>query len=415
MVNICFYFQVHQPFRMKKYSIFDIGRDHDYFDSKKNIDTMLKVAKKCYLPMNSLLLNLLNDIDEFKIAFSITGTALEQFESYCPEVLQSFKDLADTGKVEFLSETYHHSLSYLHSKEEFKEQVEMHYNKIRKLFRQKPTVFRNTELVYNNELAAYVERMGFKAVLAEGWDPYLQWRSPNFVYRPYGCSKIKLLLKNYRLSDDIAFRFSNRGWNEWPLKSEKYVQWLNSVNGNGTNINLFMDYETFGEHQWADTGIFEFMKALPYDILKHPDNSFMTPSEVAKRFDAVGDIDIPHMLSWADLERDLSAWLGNKMQQSAIKRLYMLESSVKETGDKELIETWRKLQTSDHLYYMSTKYFSDGDVHKYFNPYDSPYDGFITFMNIINDLSLRINTLNPSKINKCVRCSIANNSNIFAE
>ena len=211
MVNVCFYFQVHQPFRMKKYSIFDIGRDHDYFDSKKNIDTMLKVAKKCCLPMNSLLLNLLNDIDEFKIAFSITGTALEQFESYCPEVLQSFKDLADTGKVEFLSETYHHSLSYLHSKEEFKEQVEMHYNKIRKLFRYKPTVFRNTELVYNNELAAYVERMGFKAVLAEGWDPYLQWRSPNFVYRPYGCSKIKLLLKNYRLSDDIAFRFSNRG------------------------------------------------------------------------------------------------------------------------------------------------------------------------------------------------------------
>ncbi|MBD3313153.1 alpha-amylase, partial [Candidatus Woesearchaeota archaeon] len=240
---------------------------------------------------------------------------------------------------------------------------------------------------------------GYKAILAEGWDNYLQWRSPNFVYRPYGCSKIKLLLKNYKLSDDIAFRFSNRGWNEWPLTTEKYVDWVNQANGNGTNINLFMDYETFGEHQWADTGIFDFMKALPGQILNNPDNGFVTPSEAAK-LDPVGELDVPHVLSWADLERDLSAWLGNKMQQSAISRLYSLEKDIISTGDKELLETWRKLQTSDHFYYMSTKYFSDGDVHKYFNPYENPYDGFITFMNVLNDLIMRVNAQNPSKINK---------------
>ncbi|MBU0536001.1 MAG: glycoside hydrolase family 57 protein [Nanoarchaeota archaeon] len=408
MVNICLYFQVHQPFRLRNYSVFEIGKNNEYFDSKKNIQTMLKVAEKCYLPMNRLLLDHLKNIDGFKVAFSITGTAIEQFEKYCPEVLQSFKDLAATGKVEFLSETYYHSLSYLYSKQEFKDQIEMHMALMKKHFKAKPTVFRNTELIYNNEMAAFVEKLGYKAMIAEGWDNYLQWRSPNFVYRPYGTSKIKLLLKNYRLSDDVAFRFSNKGWNEWPLTAEKYCKWLNSVNGNGTNINLFMDYETFGEHQWADTGIFDFMKAFPYEVLKHPDNGFVTPSEAAKQ-EPVGELDIPHVLSWADLERDLSAWLGNKMQNSAISRLYQLERSVMETGNKELIDTWRKLQTSDHFYYMSTKYFSDGDVHKYFNPYDSPYDGFITFMNVLNDLMLRVNTLNPSKINKYLSSSIARN------
>ncbi len=409
MVNICFYFQVHQPFRLRRYPIFDIGKSRDYFDSSKNISTMRKVADKCYLPMNRLLLNVMDEIPEFKASFSVTGTALEQFEQYCPEVLDSFKELKRTGRVEFLSETYHHTLAYLYSKDEFREQVEMHRKKIKKLFGAKPKVFRNTELIYNNEIAAYAEKMGFKAILAEGWDHYLQWRSPNFVYTPYGCSRIKLLLKNYKLSDDIAFRFSNRGWSEWPLTAERYASWVSNINGNGTNVNLFMDYETFGEHQWKDTGVFDFMRSLPRELLKHPDNSFTTPSEAAKMKD-VGEIDIPYMMSWADLERDLSAWTGNKMQQSAVRRLYMLEKSVKESGNKELIELWRKLQTSDHLYYMCTKYFSDGDVHKYFNPYDSPYDAFITFMNILHDLSYRVNAPESSKINKCAACSVCNNS-----
>lgn len=394
MVNLCFYFQVHQPFRLRKYSVFDIGKSNDYFDRKKNIEVISKVGKKCYLPMNNLLLEQINEHKnsdrDFKAAFSITGTALEQFEQYYPDILQSFKDLADTKKVEFLSETYYHSLSYLYSKDEFKEQVEMHRRKIKKLFGQNPTIFRNTELIYNNEMAKYIEDMGYKGILAEGWDHCLGWRSPNFVYRPVGCSKIKLLLKNYRLSDDIAFRFSNRSWNEWPLTVEKYAKWINSVNGNGTNINMFMDYETFGEHQWEDTGIFEFMMKLPSELLKHPDNRFKLPSELVREHEPVGEVDIPFTLSWADLERDLSAWIGNRMQQSAIKQLYMLEREIKKLGDKELLETWRKMQTSDHFYYMCVKYFSDGDVHKYFNPYDNPYDGFITYINILNDLIIRV-------------------------
>lgn len=400
MVNICFYFQVHQPFRLRKYSVFDIGKNDNYFDRKKNIEVMHKVGRKCYLPMNRLLLDLIekhkDSKREFKVAFSLTGTAMEQFEEYFPDVLQSFKDLAKTKRVEFLSETYYHSLSYLYSKDEFVDQVEMHSNKIKKLFGQKPTIFRNTELIYNNEMAKFVEWMGFKGILAEGWDHYLGWRSPNFVYKPVGCSKLKLLLKNYRLSDDIAFRFSNRSWNEWPLTTEKYMQWINSVNGNGTNINLFMDYETFGEHQWEDTGIFEFMKRLPEEILKNPDNSFKLPSELVKENDPVGEVDIPYTLSWADLERDLSAWLGNRMQQSAIKQLYMLEKDIKRSGDKELLAVWRKMQTSDHFYYMCTKYFSDGDVHKYFNPYDSPYDGFISYMNVLNDMIIKLKQRNDS-------------------
>jgi alpha-amylase len=418
MVDVCFYFQVHQPFRLRKYSVFEIGKSGsqscvpDYFDHEKNEKTMQKIAGKCYLPMNNLLLGLLNDIEDFKASFSLTGTAIEQFERYSPQVLQSFRDLADTGKVEFLSETYYHTLSYLYSKREFKQQVEMHSRKIKDLFHQKPKVFRNTELIYNNELAGYVENMGYKAILAEGWDHHLQWRSPNFVYKPFGCNNIKLLLKNYRLSDDIAFRFSNKGWKEWPLTSEKYATWMNAVNGNGTNVNLFMDYETFGEHQWEDTGIFSFMKALPYELLKHPDNSFKTPSEVADK-DPVGELDIPYALSWADLERDLSAWTGNKMQQSAISKIYAIEQQILASGDPALIDTWRKLQTSDHFYYMSTKYFSDGDVHKYFNPYDNPYDGFINFMNILNDITKRANESKSHKLNKCVSCNQCNKGSIL--
>ncbi|MGM5483572.1 MAG: glycoside hydrolase family 57 protein [Nanobdellota archaeon] len=394
MVAICFYFQVHQPIRLRHYNVFDIGNNSNYFDDNKNREVMQKVARKCYLPMNALLLKLINRYKdserEFKVSFSITGTAMEQFKEYAPEVLQSFKDLAKTGCVEFLSETYHHSLSYLFSKKEFKEQVDMHKDMIKEHFGQEPKVFRNTEIIFNNEIGKFVEDMGYKAVIAEGVDNVLGWRSPNFVYRPVSCNKIKLLLKNYKLSDDIAFRFSNKGWKEWPLSVEKYCSWINSVNGGGEIINLFMDYETFGEHQWEDTGIFSFMENLPEEFFKHSDSEFITCSEAADRFSVKDDIDMHNLTSWADVERDLSAWLGNKIQNSAIYELFEIENKIKGTKDKKLIDDWKKLTTSDHFYYMCTKWFNDGDVHKYFNPYDSPYDSFISFMNVLQDINLRI-------------------------
>ncbi|MBI2655069.1 alpha-amylase, partial [Candidatus Woesearchaeota archaeon] len=294
-------------------------------------------------------------------------------------------------------ETYHHTLSFLYSKEEFKEQVEMHNKKIRQLFSYRPKVFRNTELVYNNELAAFVEKMGYKGILAEGADHILGWRSPNFVYKPKG-PNLKLLLKNYRLSDDIAFRFSEKSWEEYPLTAPKFANWINKINGNGNLVNLFMDYETFGEHQWEDKGIFEFLKHLPHEILKHPDNDFVTPSEAIKKYDSVAELDFPHFVSWADIERDLSAWLGNKMQNEAINQVYALEPHVKLSRNKALIDEWRKLQTSDHFYYMCTKWFNDGDVHKYFNPYDSPYEAFIAYMNILNDFRMKADKLSEVKV-----------------
>jgi alpha-amylase len=335
------------------------------------------------------MLHLIENNPKFKISYSLSGVLLEQLEAYYPEVIESFKKLVKTGNVEILDETYHHSLAFLYSKEEFKEQVMMHNKKIKSLFKFTPKVFRNTELIYSNEIAKYVEEMGYKGILAEGVDHVLQWRSPNFVYRPKG-SKISLLLKNYRLSDDVAFRFSEKTWKEHPLTVEKYSQWINSVNGNGNVINLFMDYETFGEHQWASTGIFKFLKHLPNELLKHPDNNFMTPSEVIDAYQPKGELDIHNLISWADVERDLSAWLGNNMQKSAIQKIYELEKQIKQKGDKELLDRWRKLQTSDHFYYMCTKWFNDGDVHKYFNPHESPYEAFISFMNIVNDLNSRV-------------------------
>jgi alpha-amylase len=375
---------------MRKYSVFEIGKRHDYFDDAKNIEVLKKVARKCYLPANQVMLELLNKHPEFKISYSLSGVFMEQCERWAPEVIESFKALVKTGRVEILSETYHHSLAYLFSKDEFREQVMLHKKKVKELFNATPQVFRNTELIYNNEIANFVEGMGFKGIIAEGWDPVLGWRSANFVYKPKTTRNLALLMKNYRLSDDIAFRFSNKGWPEWPLTTEKFTQWVNNFNGSGECINLFMDYETFGEHQWEDTGIFDFVRHLPSEILKHPDNNFKTPSELIRESKPKDEIDCHNLISWADLERDLSAWLGNRIQQSAINRLYALEKEVKATDDPEILEDWRKLQTSDHFYYMCTKWFSDGDVHKYFNPYDSPYDSFINFANIMNDLVLRV-------------------------
>jgi len=393
MVSVCFYFQLHQPLRLRKYSVFEIGKHNNYFDEHKNESIIKKVAHKCYLPANRIILDLINRTDgRFKVSYSMSGVALEQLERYAPSVIGSFRQLVGTGCVEILDETYHHTLASIYSKDEFNEQIQMHNKKIKQLFNFRPRVFRNTELVYNNEIAELIGKMGYKGILAEGADHILQWRSPDFVYKPKS-TKMKLLLKNYRLSDDIAFRFSEKSWKEFPLTAEKYAGWISKVNGNGNVVNLFMDYETFGEHQWEDKGIFEFLRHLPYEVLKHKDNDFVTPSEAIKRYDAVAELDFPHYVSWADVERDLSAWLGNKMQQEAIKEAYLLESSVKLSNNPALIDEWRKLQTSDHFYYMCTKWFNDGDVHKYFNPYDSPYDAFIAYMNILNDFRIKAGRL----------------------
>jgi alpha-amylase len=395
MPSVCFYFQVHQPRRVKRYRIFDIGNDSHYFndgsDSKTNNRQIIqKVAGKCYLPANQVLLELLERHPKFKVTFSISGVFLEQLEEYAPEVIDSFRALVRTGRVELLNETYYHSLSYLYSPIEFRRQVRLHRKKILDLFDYAPESFRNTELVYNNNLAKEVEDLGFRAIIAEGADHILGWRSPNFIYQPAGTKKIKLLLKNYKLSDDVAFRFSSRDWSEWPLTAPKFSQWVSAVNGNGNLVNLFMDYETLGEHQWEDTGIFNFLRALPEEVLRHPDNDFVTVTEAAERYAPVGEIDAPHFYSWADTERDLSAWLSNSMQQEVARSVYDLENPVLKTHDQQLIDNWRRLGTSDHLYYMCTKWWNDGDVHKYFSPYESPYEAFISFMNVLKDLQLRI-------------------------
>jgi len=399
MASVCFYFQVHQPLRLRHYTVFD--KNDKYFDDYTNAAICRKVANKCYLPTNRLFLDIIRRYEgRFKIAYSLTGILLEQLLSFSPEVMSTFDALAETGCVEFLAETYYHSLSFLYSRDEFLEQVNRHVETIESFFGKKPRVFRNTELLYNNDLATLIESMGnFDAIMTEGADHILGSRSPNFVYRPKGCSRVKLLLKNYSLSDDIAFRFSNRDWSQWPLTADKFARWISDVNGNGNVVNLFMDYETFGEHQWKETGIFDFMRHLPEQILKHPDNDFKTPSEIVDCYEPVDTIDVPHLISWADIERDLSAWVGNAMQSNAIHELYRLEKKIKKNGNEKIIADWRKLQTSDHFYYMCTKYFTDGDVHKYFNPYDSPYDSYINFMNVLGNLSSRCSKQRPLDTN----------------
>ena len=397
MSAICFYFQVHQPYRLRHYTFFDIGANSWYEDENANCGILLKVARKCYLPMNALLLKLIRRHEgQFKVSFSISGTALDQFETYAPEVIQSYRELVATGCVELLSETYNHSRSFLYSPDEFREQVRLHDDRIEELFGVRPTSFRNTELIYNNALAHAVEEMGYKAILAEGADHVLGWRSPNFVYKPSGCESLRLLLKNYRLSDDIAFRFSNHDWPEFPLTAEKFASWAQAAGAAGDIINLFMDYETFGEHQWESTGIFQFMEALPGVLLSLPGFSFVTPTEAAAMFQPVASLDVHNFMSWADAERDLTAWLGNDMQQDAITAVYRLEEKVKASRNEDLLRTWRRLQTSDHFYYMCTKWFADGDVHSYFNPYGTPYDAYINYMNVLADFGLTLDAPLPA-------------------
>jgi alpha-amylase len=427
MASIVFYFQVHQPHRLKPYSVFHT--DPFYFHEEANRQIAEKVAEKCYRPTTKLMLELIKRHEgNFRIAYSITGTVIEQWKKFTPDVLDLFEQLADTGCVEFVAETYYHSLSFLYSQDEFRQQLDMHTNLIEQHFGQTPKVFRNTELIYANALAEALSKIKdkdgnqrFLGTICEGTDTHLGYRSPAYTYRPpsHDGSPIMgpnnrpfgLMLKNYKLSDDIAFRFSNKAWEEYPLSAEKFAQWVHQINGDGYLCNLFMDYETFGEHQWADTGIFQFLEKLPeavFDVAKKADgsteNHFITPSEALQQFAPVGEYDVPNYISWADTERDLSAWRGNAMQHNALEETYRVEKTLKDrlteiksNPDPKQIEEieyiitdWRKLTTSDHFYYMCTKYWADGDVHKYFSPYDSPYDGYINFMNVLDNVKTRL-------------------------
>lgn len=388
--SICLYFQVHQPTRLRLYRFFDIGKDSHYYDDFTNRTILKRIATKCYLPMNEMLLDLVKESKgKFKVAFSISGSALEQFDRYAPEVTESFKALADTGSVEFLCETYNHSLAALASRQEFEHQVLKHKTAVEKYFGVTPKTFRNTELIYSDSIGKDVYDLGFKTMLTEGARHIMGWMSPNYVYNNEFKSGLKLLLRNYTLSDDIAFRFSNRSWSEWPLTAEKYLDWLKSSEGD--IINLFMDYETFGEHQGSESGIFDFMKALSTLILKDPELDFVTPARAVAKYKSVGDLSVPEPISWADEERDLSAWLGNELQQDAFRKLYALQEKLSLADDAALWADFGHLQESDHLYYMCTKFFSDGEVHSRFNPYTTPYEAFINYMNVLSDFTIRVN------------------------
>lgn len=397
MKSVCLYFQIHQPLRLKRYRFFDIGNNHYYYDDYTNESIMRKIADECYLPANKIILELLkSEKYNFKISFSITGLALEQFELYAPEVIDSFKALAKTGKVEFLSETYSHSLVSLRNKDEFIGQVKEHSNKIEALFGAKPTIFRNTELIYSDGIGQMVADMGYKGILTEGAKHILGWKSPNYLYCNAINPKLKILMRNYNLSDDIAFRFSNEDWKNWPLTSGKFVSWLNEFDEKEDVVNIFMDYETFGEHQKKESGIFEFLKNFPKDLSAKSKYKFALPSEVVDEYQPIAQAHVPNVISWADEERDLSAWLGNSLQNEAFDKLYELREDLLALNDERLLKDWKYLQGSDHFYYMCTKFFSDGDVHSYFNPYNSPYDAFINYMNVLSDLQLRINKLKDS-------------------
>lgn len=394
--GIVLYLHVHQPWRIREYTVFDTAVRHDYFGKcnephRNNREIFHKVANKSYRPMTQLLKRLLDEHPEFKVSLSISGTVLEQAEAWAPDVIDSFRQLVQTGRVEIVADTYYHSLAFFFSRPEFERQVELYRAKIRDLFGVETHVFRNTELSYDNNLARWADENGFKGVLTEGWDPILGWRSPNYVYKPVGAKNIKLLMKNYRLSDDIAFRFSDRNWDAYPLHADTYDDWVNSALGaDGKIVNLFMDFETFGENIWKDTGIFEFFADFVKRWLDNPSNTFYTASEACDTFESADEVDCPHTITWADSERDLTAWLGNSMQHEAMRHLYALEEDVMRSGDEELIADWSRLTTSDHAYYMCTKWFTDGDVHSYFSPYDSPYDAFLYFMNALRDIRYRV-------------------------
>ena len=398
MRAICLYLHVHQPVRYRQYSIFDVGNTSNYYTDnfngrQSNERIFKKVAEKSYHPMLDLIEKNLKKYPDFKVSFSITGTWLEQAEKWDKSLITQLRRMVASGQVEIVGETYYHSLSFFYNLDEFEAQVKLHADKIKALFGVSPRVFRNTELAYNDNLAHWAEQKGYTGILAEGWDKVLGFRSPNYVYKPVGCENLRLLLKNYRLSDDIAFRFSDRGWKDWPLTVTKYQNWLNDACLNGNLINLFMDFETFGEHQWADTGIFKFMDDLIASWLNEYENKFVTVSEACTVEEPDGEISMPSTVTWADTERDLSAWLSNSMQKSAEEDLYALRERVIATKDVGLIDDWRYLTTSDHPYSMCTKYWNDGDVHAYFSAYASPYESYMYFMNVYRDIEYRLHLL----------------------
>jgi alpha-amylase len=396
MRTICLYFQIHQPFRLKRYRFFNIGNDHYYYDDFMNESIITRVAERSYLQANKVIRQIIKEYGtQFKVAFSISGIALDQLQLYAPEVIESFQKLAKTGSVEFLSETYSHSLVALKSKEEFARQVNEHREKIKLLFGQEPKVFRNTELMYSDKIGADVADMGFAAMLTEGAKHVLGWKSPNYLYCNAVNPRLKLLLRNFRMSDDISFRFSNKGWSEFPLTAEKFAGWLKKLDKKEETVNIFIDYETFGEHQWMESGIFEFLTALPGVIYKTTNFSFNTPSEIAANLLPISTINVPYPISWADEERDLTSWLGNELQLDAFNKLYTLTDKVSRIRDEKIQKDWKYLQASDHLYFMSTKFFSDGATQAYFNPYDTPYEAYINYMNVLSDFTIRVNALAP--------------------
>ena len=398
MKAICFYFQIHQPFRLKRYRFFDIGNDHYYYDDFANDDIVSRIARNSYIPAAESLLKMIEESKgAFRCAISVTGTALEQFEHYVPEFIDLLKRLAETGKCEFLAETYAHSLSSLADPEEFAAQVKAHDAKIEQLFGVKPKVLRNTELIYCDEMAPQIYDMGYKGVITEGAKHILGWKSPNYVYAAATQPKLKLLLKNSKLSDDISFRFSNPEWDAYPLTADKYIDWIASTPADEQIINLFMNLETFGEMQNRDTGIFQFLEALPR-FAKERGIDFWTPSEAVQKLKAVGELSVMHPISWADEARDTSAWLGNKLQQEAFDKLYSVAERVRLCDDRRLKQDWNYLQASDHFFYMATKHFADGAVHSHFSPYDTPFQAFTNYMNVLADFIVRVEEQYPLSI-----------------
>ena len=396
MKSVCLNFQIHQPFRYRKYRFFDIGNDAYYYDDFANETFMRKVADQSYLPANKIILEqILKYKGKFKVTYSLSGVVIDQFKLYAPEVIESFAKLAATGCVEFLSETYANSMVSLNDKDLFESQVKAHDDLIEELFGRRPKVFRNTELIYSDELGDIVQKMGFEAMITEGAKHVLGWKSPNYLYCNGLNPRLKVLMRNFRFSDDLSFRFGNKAWNEYPLTAEKYAGWMALLPKEEEVVNVFINYETFGQLQLKGTGIFDFLKNLPGAILKTGQLQFATPSEVVATLQPVSAVHVLYPISWADEERDLSAWLGNELQKEAFDKLYQLKGRMNLCHDATLLKDWDYLQTIDHFYYMCTKFFSDGEVHKYFNPYSTPYEAFINYMNILSDFKIRLNALVP--------------------
>lgn len=398
MKAICFYFSIHQPFRLKRYRFFDIGNDHYYYDDFANDDIITRIAHSSYIPAAESLLRMIEESKgAFRCALSISGTALEQCEQYVPEFVDLLKKLADTGKVEFLAETYAHSLSSLTDPEEFKAQVKAHDEKLYQLFGVKTQVIRNTEMIYCDELAPQMVAMGYKGAVTEGAKHILGWKSPNYVYSAASAPKLKLLLKNDKFSDDIAFRFSNTEWDAYPLTADKYIDWIANTPPEEQIVNLFMNLEIFGELQRKETGIFQFLEALPR-FAKERGIDFITPTEAVQKLKPVGELSIMHPISWADEARDTSAWLGNKLQNEAFDKLYSVAERVRLCDDRRLKQDWNYLQNSDHFFYMSTKHLNDGAVHSHFSPYETPFQAFTNYMNVLADFIVRVEEQYPLSI-----------------